>query len=618
MKSLHKRVAPSSSVEILSSELLPLNLPTKKRRLHDIFPRRVDYEGSHLAFGKNFQKLLGTGAHCLGDGAVSRFGSFEGKHSFRPNTSDRAMAVVEVEGKQDFEERASLLEVPIVKMCKSLVDKGPMYSGQYVKLFSQLSNVEYDGPSGNIVGKQATVNFKPSIQSVKALTPSELCSKNPSSETVQRNTKTISYVEPSSASRSSQAFSSRQGKRLQGSGNLERMRLGHTSDRNIEKIFKSGCGTIAEVVNLSGRYSPLIAQSKTSVAENDLSQYRSTPVGSLDIELVLDPEGGIKERSLQLACSSSGGIVQRTEKILKVESCLNFLEQFGVFKSSDKLVPRVICAAATRPGIVGDGVITQNCRICGKPEDAVGTLICDACEQVFHVACCQPKARTLPRDDRWTCSFCRRKDKRIKKKGSKSLESCLLEGSLGVGVWRGEGYPTSCAWDVCQFRGQYRTQVRIGVKYQAEVPEWTGKDDQPLLEANVIEDYPGMEIPLSLAEKIREKELAEKNLVNNIWPKGWLPATCLPGGSRENWLQCQHVLYEEGQVCPDGTMAVTDIICGKWRRAPLEVEAVEGWECSWALVWDPRHADCVVPQELPTEEIEKRQMSNQVQIEVWL
>lgn len=33
-----------------------------------------------------------------------------------------------------------------------------------------------------------------------------------------------------------------------------------------------------------------------------------------------------------------------------------------------------------------------------------------------------------------------------------------------------------------------------------------------------------------------------------------------------------------------------------FRRAPLEVKHNDAWECSCALVWDPRHADCAVPQ----------------------
>lgn len=52
----------------------------------------------------------------------------------------------------------------------------------------------------------------------------------------------------------------------------------------------------------------------------------------------------------------------------------------------------------------------------------------------------------------------------------------------------------------------------------------------------------------------------------NIWPKGWLPATKLPPNSKENWLQCMIVLWEEGETCPDGRKADKDIICGKWRR----------------------------------------------------
>lgn len=145
----------------------------------------------------------------------------------------------------------------------------------------------------------------------------------------------------------------------------------------------------------------------------------------------------------------------------------------------------------------------------------------------------------------------------------------------------------------------YTTQVRIGKEYQADIPECTGNISQS-------SENPFLGVVVSLKEKILEKELAEENLKNNRWPKGWKPANGLPPGSKEIWLQCMSIIYKKGDVCSDGEIAKTDIICGKWRRAPLSEVQNEKWDCSCAVVWDPHHADCSVPQELESAEIQRR------------
>ncbi|KAH9329819.1 hypothetical protein KI387_001927, partial [Taxus chinensis] len=98
-----------------------------------------------------------------------------------------------------------------------------------------------------------------------------------------------------------------------------------------------------------------------------------------------------------------------------------------------------------------------------------------------------------------------------------------------------------------------------------------------------------------------EKEFPEQNLMNELWSKGWQPAWSFFPGSMGNWLQCQNV------ICVDGARSigekVKDVTCGKWRRAPLSQVQNDEWDCSCAVVWDPVHADCAVPQELKTEDI---------------
>lgn len=262
-------------------------------------------------------------------------------------------------------------------------------------------------------------------------------------------------------------------------------------------------------------------------------------------------------------------------------------------------------AAMEHPGVVGDGKCNKKCKVCGTLEDSISTLICDMCEESFHMSCCNPKVVSIPMKDNWYCTTCRKKRKRpvIKysiesgenEHGLKFKTGVLDKGVHDKGANEKGG---ELLWRMLQDDGAYTTQVRIGNEYQADVPIWTGKVTDSV-------ESPFMGELISLEEKILEQELAKRNMENGVWPKDWKPAKFLSFGSKENWLQCRAVLYYEGELCPDGRKAKQDIICGKWRRAPFSQIQNDDWDCSCAVVWDPVHADCAVPQEMETEDILK-------------
>ncbi|EFJ12107.1 hypothetical protein SELMODRAFT_425691 [Selaginella moellendorffii] len=313
-----------------------------------------------------------------------------------------------------------------------------------------------------------------------------------------------------------------------------------------------------------------------------------------------DKKAKIRRRSRQEKSSKTR---LNKDKVEMIEECLNFMEQMGLFKSS--VLVEESSVVAVHPGSVGDGSATaENCRVCGRPGNANSTLVCDTCEETYHLSCCYPRIRSVPRDDRWLCSFCTRKRKK-KTAELKIFPAGHFEEKLPA-AWKIDKTKVR-GWDLQRME---RTQVRVGDEFQAVVPEWCGKVSYE----DVRPDYPGLEAPRSLAEKLKEKDQAEQTVAANIWPMGWIPARSLPENERENWVQCQNIIYEEGDYLPSGEVANKDIVCGKWRRyslmqkalAPLHIVADDGWECSCAVAWDPRHADCAVPQEIPTEEIRKR------------
>ena len=75
----------------------------------------------------------------------------------------------------------------------------------------------------------------------------------------------------------------------------------------------------------------------------------------------------------------------------------------------------------------------------------------------------------------------------------------------------------------------YTTQVRIGMAFQADVPEWTGrvKDDAK---------------SLFLGEPF-EKEGAQHNLMNYVWMNGWQPVhSVFPGSDEKEDIEMQRLL----------------------------------------------------------------------------
>lgn len=300
----------------------------------------------------------------------------------------------------------------------------------------------------------------------------------------------------------------------------------------------------------------------------------------------------------QIAVSTKHDVIDLTEctssidcTLLSRESdpekewCVSVLEEcglFGWFVSSGEY------AAAGHPGVVGDGSFSQFCKICGFSEDSTRTLICDMCEEAFHMSCCSPKIKSVPVQDEWHCQYCKKKRKRREKKClivSKSSQSILDESYLKSE--KSAEDKADLFWYMLQDNQPYTTQVRIGKAFQADVSDWTGKvqdDAESLFLGEPLEIDGGQQI-----------------MMNEVWSKCWQPVQSFFPGLIENWLQCQNVI-EEGLQCPDGRKA-KDAICGKWRRAPLSEVQNDGWDCSCAVVWDPVHADCAVPQELATEEI---------------
>lgn len=244
-------------------------------------------------------------------------------------------------------------------------------------------------------------------------------------------------------------------------------------------------------------------------------------------------------------CSSSGGVVI----IEGSSSCISFLREHGVLE-------RRITKKPTH--VDKDFCCLRACKVCDRSTLSLEMLICDRCEESFHVSCCNPVIKKVPVGD-WFCHSCSRKklNKMKEMNSRKPSQDCL--GPIA---------------SMLRDDRPYASNVRIGEDFQAEVPDWSG----PLTDE--LDDYIKL-MEMSHLECASYQECDSRKLSRL--------------SSIGNWLQCRDVVDD-----------VNGTICGKWRRAPLFEVQTDKWQCFSSVLWDPTHSDCAVPQELDTDQVLKQ------------
>ncbi|GJM88683.1 hypothetical protein PR202_ga04775 [Eleusine coracana subsp. coracana] len=218
------------------------------------------------------------------------------------------------------------------------------------------------------------------------------------------------------------------------------------------------------------------------------------------------------------------------------------------------------------------------CNTCGAMEHLLKMLMCDSCEAAFHLSCCNPGIKELPANE-WFCNTCYlKKPKRVY---GKQREGKVKPSANTNQKPHGMSHIEYMLKDT----EQYVSGARIGIGFQADVPEWSGPTSS-------TDDY---------FDEPYEFDPVELNQLN------WQKMSNENRASIGNWIQCQE----------RGKFGDSDKICGKWRRydilshgsscrAPLSAVQSDDWDCSCCLLWDPARADCAVPQELKTSEVLKQ------------
>ncbi|XP_004299487.1 PREDICTED: uncharacterized protein LOC101294464 [Fragaria vesca subsp. vesca] len=123
-------------------------------------------------------------------------------------------------------------------------------------------------------------------------------------------------------------------------------------------------------------------------------------------------------------------------------------------------------------GVDDDSI--QSCKLCGQSESVLNLLLCDRCEEAFHVSCCKPRV-VLPIDE-WFCHSCA-------KMSELSSFTISLSRSIGQGIGPCQyelGSVLSPIAAMMKYPEPFKSKVRIGEAYQAQVPDWA-----PLNEAKM-------------------------------------------------------------------------------------------------------------------------------------
>lgn len=263
-------------------------------------------------------------------------------------------------------------------------------------------------------------------------------------------------------------------------------------------------------------------------------------------------------------CSSSEDLLGKN--ISAKELCISILMNHGLLKRN--VIDRT--ASADCMGINDESTCFQLCKACGQKDSSLNMLLCDKCEDAYHVSCCNPKVQRIPLNQ-WHCQFCSRKKLKDRVEPSTKKSPTIKKGSPACKVRASKG-GSSLIQLMLEDCEPYTTDVRIGDLFQADVPEWRG----PILEEY---DCFGEPSEVDVQECGAFDELNSRN-TNRL-------STPTVG----NWLQCREVDKD------------TNTICGKYRRAPLFEVQNDDWDCFCSVLWDPIHSDCAVPQELDTDQV---------------
>lgn len=171
-------------------------------------------------------------------------------------------------------------------------------------------------------------------------------------------------------------------------------------------------------------------------------------------------------------CSSSSVAVLEVmgKDLSEIDLCISILKSEGLL---ERFRPSQTCSSAkVMDGNSSNGSCHRSCKTCGLSETTLKLLICDNCEEAFHVSCCNPRMKDIPVDE-WFCHSClKKKDKILKEMNIRKSPNIISE----LGRYRKASFKndSNLIESLLRDTEPYSTSVRVGKGFQAEVPDWLG------------------------------------------------------------------------------------------------------------------------------------------------
>jgi hypothetical protein len=156
-----------------------------------------------------------------------------------------------------------------------------------------------------------------------------------------------------------------------------------------------------------------------------------------------------------------GSKASNEEELFLKDLCISVLRSNGLL---EPVCPKISCASTDILGIGSDRGYTQSCKQCSLSENILNLLLCDQCEEAFHVSCCKPRLRMLPIDE-WFCHSCSKMNCSPSNKNSFS-KSCITRS------YTASRFGLGPIVHMLKHTEHYTSKVRIGEDFQARVPDW--------------------------------------------------------------------------------------------------------------------------------------------------
>lgn len=235
---------------------------------------------------------------------------------------------------------------------------------------------------------------------------------------------------------------------------LRKRQAGSSEEENSKKKVKveSTISTSESPVTISGMGIRISGQLQGDKEKMKTAKPRK---GKDSLIVGKSAEQNLLPRASQQTVADEG--IDAETAALEWQQCISLLRSYGIIENPDLFNTEALLHRVPHPGFAGDGLLSKTCKICGTIEDLNNTVICDDCQEAFHLSCCAPRmtSKYFKREDNWFCISCR---KQKKKMGSKLIE-------------RGSSQEDNSS----KGSASNESKARLGRAHQADVPEWQNR-----------------------------------------------------------------------------------------------------------------------------------------------